>query len=234
MTCNLTGAVCKSPDLAVKLSKSQVDAVFHQFLHGFYYLATGEIRNDGFGDLLSPPIRIPIDLPEIRSSKAGIYPTIKQLSSVSCENSGIPSVLLLKQQLIRCIRDSEGEIRLFAWSFDDRNDVVKEIILQLKSGKAVSIITNSGNVQIIKFGLKSLVQAGAKVYGIPYFHAKGIIYTENKHKKALIMTSNFEDAGLEFGFNTGISFNDEGQASKLDSLFDDWCRCAKYELVNVE
>jgi phosphatidylserine/phosphatidylglycerophosphate/cardiolipin synthase-like enzyme len=228
MTCNLTGAVYKSPDIAVKLTNTQIDVIFHQFLIGFYILATGELRNDGLGDLAKQPKNLPIELPKLKSSKAGIYPTIKHQNQK--EVSEYDS-LKLKDQLIKFIQDSDGELKLFAWNFDDRNDSVKEILLQLKRGRAVKIITNSKSKNNkIKPGLSNLLNAGAEIYGIPFFHAKGVISKENGKLKAFIMTSNFENAGIDYGFNTGIMINDEGQALKLNNLFDEWCRCSKFKL----
>lgn len=231
MTCNLTGAVYKSPDIAIRLNKSQIDALFHQYLLGFYYLAQGEIREDGLGDLSRTITKIPVHLPPMKKAKAGVYPTIKRSPESAREDDATPSSLLLKEQVLRSIRDSGGELKIFAWKFDDRNDTVKELLSLLKGGRQVTLITLFDDKQV-QPGLVSLVRAGAKIYGIPYFHAKGVIFNEHNRKKALIMTSNFEDPGLEYGFNAGILFNEDGQSAKLDFLFDEWCRCARYELVD--
>lgn len=228
MTCNLTGAVYKSPDIAVKLNKSQIDVVFHQFLIGFYYLASGEIRKDGIGDLPESIKKLPIELPVIKSPKAEIYPTIK------CQNGDKNKeyeTLWLKKKLMEFIQESDGELKVFAWNFDDRSDPVKEIILQLKSGRRVKTLTNQKTKNgKVKPGLNKLLNEGAEIYGIPYFHAKGVISKKDGKYKAFIMTSNFENPGIEFGFNVGIMINDESQALKLNQLFDEWCRCSEFEL----
>ncbi|EHQ36001.1 phospholipase D-like domain-containing protein [Methanoplanus limicola] len=225
MTCNLTGAVYKSPDIAVKLTGNQIDVIFHQFLIGFYILATGEIRSDGLGDLANPPKNLPIELPKLKSSKAGIYTTIKNQNQ---KEAGEYESFKLKDQLIKFIQESDGELKVFAWNFDARNDSVKEILLHLKKERPVKIITNSKSK--IKPGLRTLLNSGAEIYGIPFFHAKGVISKNNGKLKAFIMTSNFENAGIDYGFNTGIMINDEGQALKLNYLFDEWCRCSKFKL----
>lgn len=232
LTCNLTEAVSIAPDIGIKLDANQIDVLFHQFLVGFYHLADVENREKGaFGDLdKSNPI-IPINLPLLKKTNAGMLFTIKESPLSSFPIPDEFTILSLKEELIRFIQDTEGEIKVFAWNFNDRSELVDELIKAIQQKRNVTVIVNADIWQRnVSKGLKKLLDSGAKIVGIPYFHAKGIISQKNEKKQAIIMTSNFEPAGIDYGFNTGIFFKDSDQVKKIEFLFDEWQRCGKYHL----
>lgn len=230
LTCNLTGGISRSPDIGIMLNSSQIDVLFHQFLIGFYQMAMTENRgDDGLGDLNVMHPAIPVNLPSLKKNTAGMLFTIKQSTLSKSLESDTLALLSLKKELIKFIQESEGEIKVFAWKFEDKSDVVQELAKASQKGRDVSIIirVNEKNWKI-ESGLELLAESGAEITAIPFFHAKGIISSINGKKRAIVMTSNFECAGLDYGFNTGIRFNDQFQAENIEFLFNEWLRCGKY------
>lgn len=232
LTCNLTGAISHSPDIGITLNSSQIDVLFHQFLIGFYRMAMTENRgHDGLGDLTVMNPSIPVNVPLLKKTKAGMLFTIKQSSVSQSSESDMFKLLSLKDELIKFIQKTEGEIKVFAWKFEEESEVVNELTKALDNGRKITVIArvNEKNWKV-NSGLEILANSGAKIIAIPYFHAKGIISSTKGKKRAIVMTSNYELAGLDYGFNTGIRFNEKDQAEKIELLFDEWCRCGKYRL----
>ncbi len=232
LTCNLTGAISHSPDIGIMLNSSQIDVLFHQFLIGFYRMAMTENRgNDGLGDLNVMNPTIPVNVPLLKKTKAGMLFTIKQSSVSQSSESDMFTLLSLKDELIRFIQKTEDEIKVFAWKFEEESEVVNELAKALDNERKITVIArvNEKNWKVDS-GLEILANSGAKIIAIPYFHAKGIISSTKGKKRAIVMTSNYERAGLDYGFNTGIRFNEKDQAEKIELLFDEWCKCGKYRL----
>lgn len=225
-TGNLTGSLTKSADIALILNREQIHGLYHQFLFGFWNMATGELTRDGYKDLPQlddSPVQIPA------------YNTTSSLDFNAAEyHSGI------QKRLISFIRETEGPILAFAWSFDYSNDVVQELMKALDSGRPVEVIFN--NIRKLQresdippkfhnpIAMERLLEKKAQIFGYPLFHAKGLISSQNDRTRAIVMTANYDAHSIEHGFNSLIEV-DDNQAVKIKEVVDYWKNEAEYILT---
>jgi cardiolipin synthase len=216
-TGNLTGSLYKSADIALILNPEQICGLYHQFLIGFWKMATGELTGDGYKDLPSEK-KPPEDIPDFVAS-----------SSVDF-NAGEHHVGIGKR-LINFIQKTDGPIIAFAWSFDWSNDVVSELVKAIENSRTVEILVNSGkNHPIYPIALERLHEKGAAVFGYPFFHAKGLVSSEKGRARAIVMTANFDQGHIEGGYNSLIEMQNPDQAEKIRTIVEAWKGLAKYEL----
>lgn len=219
-TGNLTVSLYKSADIALILNPEQVCGLYHQFLIGFWKMATGELTADGYKDL--PAEREPPeDIPDFVAR-----------SSVDF-NAGEHHVGIGKH-LINFIQKTDGHIIAFAWSFDWSNDVVSGLVKAIENGRSVEIIANNisrkTNKIIHPIALERLHEKGATVFGYPLFHAKGLVSSEKGRARAIVMTANFDQGDIEGGYNSLIEMQNPDQAEKIRTIVEEWKGLAKYEL----
>ncbi|MDK2974736.1 MAG: hypothetical protein PWP08_1107 [Methanofollis sp.] len=217
-TGNLTGSLYKSADIALILNPEQVCGLYHQFLIGFWKMATGELTAGSYKDLPSEK-KPPEDIPDFVAS-----------SSVDF-NAGEHHVGIGKR-LINFIQKTDGPIIAFAWSFDWKNDVVSELAKAAENGRSVEIISNNTQKYklIYPIALERLHEKGATVLGYPLFHAKGLVSSEKGQARAIVMTANFDQGHIKGGYNSLIELQNPEQAEKIRTIVEEWKGLAKHEL----
>lgn len=90
-----------------------------------------------------------------------------------------------------------------------------------KRGKVVRVFARPRPNKVTMNALIELAEAGAEVHGHPWLHAKCILTDTNEGWVGLVMTANFEERGLDGGFETGILLERE-DAGVLRADLETW------------
>jgi len=203
-TCNLTKrALTKNIEVALELNSEQAKELFKQFCHGFWYCSEREIINES-GKKSHTLRRLD------KKEKPEELPDVKHVKWTLDDSN------LLKNTLIEMISSAEESISVSSWKFDIEHDVSQKIIEKSKSGVDITIFTRP-HMSNSEF-LKELKKSGAKIYGQGLMHAKTIVVDK---KKGLLMTANFEERGLDIGFETGLELENQ-QIDTVLELHEIW------------
>jgi len=209
MTCNATVDPMSGSNIevALTLTPSEVRSFFAHFLRGFWNMADHELLEKG----------------ELRGVKK-VVP-----ASVSLGNLTLPAtvgdVRSLEERVLSIIRNATSDLILTAWSFDG-GPIHTAILDACQRGVQVTVLTrpNPRNTT----ALRDCVQAGARVFGHPRFHAKCVIADG---RTGLIMTANMTALGLETGFETAVPL----EGSALDTIMritDGWRGVCAWNLMD--
>ena len=209
MTCNATVDPMSGSNIevALTLTPSEVRSFFAHFLCGFWNMADHELLEKG----------------ELRGVK-------KELpASVSLGNLTLPAtvgdVRSLEERVLNIIQNATSDLILTAWSFDG-GSIHTAIRDARKRGVEVTVLTRPTPRNTT--ALRDCVQAGARVFGHPRFHAKCVIADGHT---GLIMTANMTALGLETGFETAMPL----EGSALDTIMriaDGWRGVCAWNLVD--
>ncbi len=90
-----------------------------------------------------------------------------------------------------------------------------------KSGREVTILTRPR--EKLTGVLTNLLDAGARVLAYPLLHSKFLVVPEEE--RALIMTANVEERGLDTGYEIGVELKSTG-ASEMAEIALSWAKQA--------
>lgn len=229
-TGNLTGSLILSADIALILNPEQIHGLYHQFLIGFWKMATGELTDDGYNPLPQSKDS-PVEIQAYEATRSVDFNAGDYYSGIG-------------KRLISFIQETDGHITAFAWNFDFSNYVVYELCKAVNNGdRSLDMVVNVPRyVNEIKLNnknressfdptaLERLFKKKAKIYGYNRFHAKGLISSQNGRTRAIVMTANYDVHSIEHGFNSLIEV-DANQAVKIKEVVDHWKTKAEYILA---
>lgn len=197
MTCNanLDPMIGKNREIAVTLTREEIQGLFSHFLHGFWDMADHELLRPG-GNFRGVN-QIGRDMVDI--GKITIPATWKDGTT-------------LQSQVLEYIKNARHQLLITAWSFDPDYSTINAISDALDRGVKVRIMTKP--TPKTSRALIGLAEKGAEILGHDRFHAK-IVLADGK--KGIIMTANFTKLGLDTGFEAGIEI-DGGDASTLAGI----------------
>jgi cardiolipin synthase len=215
LTSNLTTeALIRNPEIGVKISGNEVKDLFHQFCTGFWNESERELLETGKLSVVGETMRSYV--PESFTSSQICYTTSK-LSTI-------------QERIIKLINDSQGEIWACAFGFQQDNKIMKALADAANRGRKVTILARPRPHTRSRDALLDVVRYGGNVYGLEWLHAKCVVASVKGSYKAVVMTANIEDKGMNTGFETGIIL-DEKEAEKLKGLMEHWITRAQYNLV---
>ncbi len=200
----------ENPELAVPLSKTQVEELFKVFVYHFWEFTSDEQSEKNSFDKIKP----------INKFK---QPKLNNILLTS-PNTKLSN---LKSTLIDAINKAKTNISLSTFGFDINNQVSQNILEKLKSGVKVTVFCRPREKSIIN-NIEELAKNGAIIICHPLIHAKSLLID---NKEGYIFSANFEDHGLNEGFEVGIKLN-EKQVNDLIEIMKNWNNTFPFKYEN--
>jgi cardiolipin synthase len=191
-------------ELGLKLENTEVVDVFKQFLIGFWTMSEHEVLEQGRMRGVSKK--------QDRFLHQGGSKTVPDIPCTMGKH------LALKERIIELIENSEETMYLSSFGFRKDHEVLE---LVKKEAENREIIAFARPRTVSMGDLIDLASCGIKVYGHPELHAKGILGFNDGQPVAIMMTANFEQRGLDEGFETGIELRGK-RARTLLAIFENW------------
>ena len=208
LTANLTTkALTKNPEVAIILSNIEIDDLFVHFCNGFWL--------ESHYDYLDNEFRPKLEFKEYFEG-----PITNLLITSSTKNT-----LLNKLKII--INEASKRIIISTFGILDDNEIFNLLLKKLKIGVELVILTRPREKTMRS--LLKLKKAGAKIFGHPLIHAKICMVISNNSNNAIMMTANFEELGLETGFETGVLINDNRKNS-IEKVLEKWIELFPFKL----
>ncbi|HUU78723.1 MAG TPA: phospholipase D-like domain-containing protein [candidate division Zixibacteria bacterium] len=202
-TANFTNeALKRNQEVGIILNHDDLHQLFLIFQHGFWEESQQELS----GDWLA-----------IKERNLKVLPVSERILSTSKNNQS------LKKKIIKLIESTSGPLIISSYSFKQDNDLTKKLIT-LSRTREITILTRprEANVTVLNEFLKN----NATVYCYDYIHAKFILAPNDK--KGLIMTANFDNKGIESGYEVGI-YLDINEFEELNRICQNWIEYAQYK-----
>ena len=200
LTANLTTkALTKNPEVAIILSNIEIDDLFVHFCNGFWL--------ESHYDYLDNEFRPKLEFKEYFEG------SIKNLLITSSTKN------TLLNKLTEIINEASKRIVISTFGILDDNEIFDLLLKKLKMGVEVVILTRPREKTMRS--LLKLKKAGAKIFGHPLIHAKICMAISNDFINPIMMTANFEELGLDTGFETGVLINDDRKNS-IEKVLNKW------------
>jgi phosphatidylserine/phosphatidylglycerophosphate/cardiolipin synthase-like enzyme len=173
----------ENPELAIELSMAKTKELFQVFVHHFWNHTTDEQTQSSQFDKVKPINKFEtVDLKQILLTSPN-----KDLCN-------------LKRTLLEVILKAEKEIQISTFGLDINHELSQTILDKLKKGVKVTVFCRP-RLKTIKDHIEILAKNGAKVFCHPLIHAKSIIID---NKEAYVFSANFEEHGMDTGFEVGL------------------------------
>ena len=134
------------------------------------------------------------------AEKTKNVPFPDKLTNVLCTSKHNYSI---KEKALRLISKAQGEMMVSSFGWGEDHEVIEALCVKAKEGVSVTILSRIRQASMP--ALVKLVEAGAKVYGFRWLHAKAIWIDENE---AMVMSANLEKHGLDKSFELGVALSD--------------------------
>lgn len=207
LTANLTAeALERNEELVVELTRSEVREAFAWARHAFWARATHELLD---AERLSPCAPI------------GGVPEPASDGTVVATCGATRSLREAALDLVRGARE-RLVVASFGWQLD--HPVVQAILARAREGLAVTVLARVRPAAMP--ALVALREAGAKVLGFRWLHAKALW---SDRGEALVASANLEPHGLDRGFELGVRSTGE-RAAAIGRALDAWTRTAPRRL----
>jgi cardiolipin synthase len=208
LTANLTlEALTRNEELAVELTSAESRIVFEHLRWAMWEAAEHEILEPGRLSAVSGPLKqVPRSGP-----RSGIVATLGEPGAIRA------AALDLARAARRAIT-----VASFGWDAD--HEVVQALCARAREGLPVTVLARIRPASMP--ALLALAQAGARVLGYRWLHAKAIAIDEGA---ALVMSANLQRHGLDSGFELGVVLQD-ARAAALRDILRGWTASAPYEL----
>ena len=133
------------------------------------------------------------------TSKQDLIAYPNELNRIVCTTDSCHS---LREHVLKLINESSQELIISSFGWQEDHEVIDAICTRAKQGVSVTILSRvrpSSMPSLVK-----MVEAGAKVFGFKWLHAKAIW---NEHNHGMIMSANLQEHGLDTGFELGVLLN---------------------------
>ncbi|HCE2050723.1 TPA: phosphatidylserine/phosphatidylglycerophosphate/cardiolipin synthase family protein [Vibrio parahaemolyticus] len=133
------------------------------------------------------------------TSKQDLIAYPNELNRIVCTTDSHHS---LREHVLKLINESSQELIISSFGWQEDHEVIEAICTRAKQGASVTILSR---VRLSSMpSLVKMVEAGAKVFGFKWLHAKAIW---NEHNHGMIMSANLQEHGLDTGFELGVLLN---------------------------
>lgn len=133
----------------------------------------------------------------------------------------------LRDEALRLIDGATSKILTSNFGWAEGHDVVRRLCQRARAGLDVTVLARVRPSSMP--ALLALAEAGVKVLGFKWLHAKAIWVDTHQ---ALVMSANFQAGGLDHGFELGVRLNGY-RASELFERLTHWSRSAKWRLATA-
>lgn len=190
----------ENPEIGIKLNKKQTNELFKIFVYHFWEHTTHEQNETKTFDTVKPANKFK----EIKLKEMLCTSPSKEMSN-------------LKTALITSVDNAVESISFSTFGLDIQHELTQEILVKIKEGLDVTIFCRPREKTIINH-ISELQKHGAKVYCHPLIHAKSIVIDD---KEAYVFTANFEQQGMDNGFEIGALLN-KTQTKNLIHIHNNW------------
>ena len=207
LTANITHeALERNEELAVILPRQAIDELTKFFRWGFFDEVQHQmLDNQKFVSIAKKTIEYP------------------QNHQVMCFTSSQENSIL--NNALQIIEQAKQEVIIASFGFDENHQLIQKLCKKAKQGVLVKVLTRirPSNMNALMF----LHNAGVKIYGFKWLHAKAI-WVDGQ--TAMVMSANLQKHGLNEGFEIGICLNGQTVQS-LKSCLDYFMATAQYQLT---
>lgn len=197
----------ENPELAIELSIAKTKELFQVFVHHFWNHTTDEQTESSHFDKVKPILKFEtVDLKQVL---------------LTSPNKGLCN---LKETLLEVVSKAEEEIQFSTFGLDINHELSQGILEKLKKGIKVTVFCRP-RLKAINNHIEILAKHGAKVFCHPLIHVKSIVVD---NKKAYIFSANFEEHGMDTGFEVGLKLTMK-QKNDLLKIYDTWKNTFPYE-----
>ncbi len=130
----------------------------------------------------------------------------------------------LRDEALRLIDSASSRILACNFGWAEDHEVVQRLCRQARAGIDTTVLVRVRPSSMP--ALLALTEAGAKVLGFRWLHAKAIWVDT---RQALVMSANFQADGLDQGFELGVRLAG-GRASEVFDRLTRWSRGAEWRL----
>ena len=204
-TANFTKeALTRNEEIGVKLFGKDIEDLFAIFQNGFWEESNQQLVENMW-------------VPAEQKKLSELKPTNRILYTMKNRT-------LLKKHLLKIIEMTKGSLVVSSYIFKTDNSITKKIIEACRN-RDVKILLRPRDTNWD--AINEFTKAGAKIYAYDFIHAKFLLAPEDK--RGVIMTANFDNKGLETGYEVGLNLN-EIECSELEKISKKWINNAQYSL----
>lgn len=209
MTSNLTKeALERNEEIVVRLTADESRQAREWFVAAFWSLAQFEMLD---ASTLRPVTSRPaFELPRAR------------LGALTVTWTGVCGHT---DRLLEIVDQAKRSLVVSCFGWDEHGVLVDLIARRAADGLDVVVLARMRERSMP--ALVRLAASGARVVGFPWLHAKAI--SADRGSVAWLGSANFEQRGLEEGFELGLVLGGE-RAVVVHEVLTDWARCGRWEL----
>lgn len=137
-----------------------------------------------------------------------------------------PKTTTIRDEALRLIDAARTRIVVSSFGWDADHDVVRRLAARARDGVDVTVLARVRASSMP--ALLALAEAGAKVVGFKWLHAKAI-WTDSD--QAMVMSANLQADGLDHGFELGVRLSGYRSNEVLDRLTR-WAESAQWRLAS--
>ncbi len=145
------------------------------------------------------------------TSKQSLIAFPKGLNSIVCTTDSRHS---LRAQVLKLINESAKELIISSFGWQEDHEVIDAICAKANQGVSVTILSRVRSSSMP--ALVKMADAGVRVFGFKWLHAKAIW---NEHNQGMIMSANLQKHGLDTGFELGVLLSGD-RARQLKECLD--------------
>jgi cardiolipin synthase len=131
----------------------------------------------------------------------------------------------VRDEALRLINGAQSRIVVSSFGWDADHEVVRRLAARAREGVDVTILARVRHSSMA--ALLTLAEAGAKIFGFKWLHAKAI-WTDSE--QAMVMSANMQADGLDHGFELGVRLTG-GRAAELLVRLTRWVEGAEWRLA---
>jgi cardiolipin synthase len=131
----------------------------------------------------------------------------------------------IRDEALRLINGARSRIVVSSFGWDAEHDVVRRLAARARDGVDVTVLARVRPSAML--ALLALAEAGAKVVGLKWLHAKAI-WTDAH--QAMVMSANLQADGLDHGFELGVMLSGS-RADEVLARLTRWAEGAEWRLA---
>lgn len=207
LTANLTQeALQRNEELAIRLTEDEISGFVRLLRWAMWETAEHELAEPTRFRAVKPLGRVAH--PELCES---VIATTSEINSI-------------RDAVLDAVGAARSRIVVSSFGWDEDHQVVKSLCTRAREGVAVTILARIRPTSMA--ALLKLAEAGARVYGFKWLHAKAI-WTDAG--QALVMSANLQSDGLDRGFELGVRLRG-GRADEILLRLSRWQSMASWQL----
>lgn len=136
-----------------------------------------------------------------------------------------PKATTVRDEALRLIDDARSRIVVSSFGWDVGHEVVRRLATRARDGVDVTVLARMRPSSMP--ALLALAEAGARVVGFKWLHAKAI-WTDSK--QAMVMSANLQADGMDHGFEIGVRLSGS-RADEVLARLTRWAEGAEWRLA---